>query len=421
VVEASATLAAGGLDTNAAIVVFGLSRGALHHGALGIARSGGRLRIPVHRVCRERWAPASASRYSRGWVPVTRDSTDEQILETLVELAGEIGRALLIPVDDAGSVFVDTHSEALAAHFVFPRQPDGLARELSSKRGMYELCQKHEVHTPASFFPESEAGLIELSADVNFPIVVKCIDAGVTPAAAPRVEIVNGIDELLHAYRLMESPQGSNVMLQEYVPGTPESVWMFNGYFDARSECMIGFTGKKIRQAPPYTGATTLGVCEANPTVYETTTRLMKALGYRGVLDIGYRFDARDGRYKLLDVNPRIGGTFRLFVGEGEVDVLRAMYLDLTGQPVPATTQQEGRRWIVEPLDISSSVVYRRRGDITLPGWARSLKGVREAAWFAADDPLPFIALWLSIALWWLPRRLLDRRADARAVGGGGR
>jgi hypothetical protein len=54
---------------------------------------------------------------------------------------------------------------------------------------------------------------------------------------------------------------------------------MFNGYFDARSDCRIGFTGKKIRQAPPYTGATTLGVCEANPVVYEMTTRLMKALG----------------------------------------------------------------------------------------------------------------------------------------------
>jgi D-aspartate ligase len=409
-VDVRPALAAGGLDTHAAIVVFGLSRGASHHGALGIARSGGRLGITVHRVARERWAPASSSRYSRGWTFVQREATDEQILQTLTRLAEQVAPALLIPVDDAGSVFVDTHSEALASHFIFPRQPDGLARELSSKRGMYELCQKHDVHTPQSFFPESEANLIELAAEVNYPIVVKCIDAGIAPASAPRVEIVNDLDELLHAYRLMETPQGSNVMLQEYIPGTPESVWMFNGYFDAQSECRVGFTGKKIRQAPPYTGATTLGVCEANQTVYDATTRLMKALGYRGILDIGYRFDARDGRYKLLDVNPRIGGTFRLFVGDGELDVLRAMYLDLTGQAVPATAQQDARRWIVEPLDITSSLVYRRRGDITLRDWVRSLKGVREAAWFAADDPLPFITLWLSIALWWLPRRVLDRR-----------
>jgi predicted ATP-grasp superfamily ATP-dependent carboligase len=56
-----------------------------------------------------------------------------------------------------------------------------------------------------------------------------------------------------------------------------------------------------------------------------------------------------------------------------------------------------------------SSLVYRRRGDITLRGWLRSLGGIREAAWFAADDPLPFLALWLGVLLYWLPLRLLRR------------
>jgi predicted ATP-grasp superfamily ATP-dependent carboligase len=191
----------------------------------------------------------------------------------------------------------------------------------------------------------------------------------------------------------------SNVMLQEYVPGTPETVWMFNGYFDESSDCRVGFTGKKIRQSPPYTGATTLGVCLPNATVQETTERFMKSIGYRGILDIGYRFDERDGQYKLLDVNPRIGGTFRLFVGDNGLDVLRALHLDMTGADVPATHPQNGRRWIVEPLDVTSSIVYRRRGDIRLGSWLRSFRGVREGAWFALDDPLPFLALWPSLAI----------------------
>jgi D-aspartate ligase len=398
-----------GVDTSTPIVVFGLSPGALHHGALGIARSAGRMGIAVHRVARERWAPASISRYGREWVSVPDGASDEEILEVLQKLARRIGRALLIPVDDAGSVFVDTHTAALACEFLFPSQPPGLARELSSKREMFELCMKHDVPTPASLFPSSEAEVLELAERADFPTVVKCINAGDTPSSSPRVAIAKDREELLHAYRLMESPGGANVMLQEYVPGTPETVWMFNGYFDGQSECRIGFTGKKIRQAPPYTGATTLGVCEANATVHENTTRLMKALGYRGILDIGYRFDHRDGKYKLLDVNPRIGGSFRLFVGDDGSDVLRAMYLDLTGQRVPQPGTAEGRRWIVEPLDLMSSVVYRRRGDITVPGWMRSLRGVREAAWFARDDPLPFLAMCLGALLYWLPRRLLRR------------
>src|SRR5258708_11857921 len=245
----------------------------------------------------------------------------------------------------------------------------------------------------------------------TFPAVLKCINVADAPASAPRVAIVGDRDELTAAYRTMEGPTVPNVMLQEYVPGTPESVWMFNGYFDAQSECKFGFTGKKIRQAPPYTGVTTLGVCEPNPTVEETTVRLMKALSYRGILDIGYRFDHRDGQYKLLDVNPRIGGTFRLFVGSNGMDVLRALYLDLTGNEVPASSAQAGRRWVVDPLDLASSATYRPRSGITAPSWIRSFRGLREPAWFALDGPLPFLALWLRRMTEWLPRKILGRQA----------
>src|SRR6266576_3219412 len=92
-----------------------------------------------------------------------------------------------------------------------------------------------------------------------------------------------------------------------------------------RSECLVSFTGKKIRQYPVFHGSTSLGICVENETVRKTTTEFMKKLGYKGILDVGYRYDARDGQYKLLDVNPRIGSTFRLFVAENGMDVARAM------------------------------------------------------------------------------------------------
>jgi predicted ATP-grasp superfamily ATP-dependent carboligase len=398
------------VNTDTPVVIFGLSRGIFHHGALGIARSAGRLGIPVHRIAREPWAPARLSRYSRGWSRIPEEATTAEVLDFLHACSRDVGRALLIPIDDAASVFVDEHAQTLEPDFLFPRQPVGLAQALSSKREMYELCMEHGIPTPASAFPESEAELLQYAEQGAFPTVLKCINAGDAPPGAPRVAIVETRDQLLAAYSQMESPDAPNLMIQEYVPGKPETIWMFNGYFDRQSACRFGFTGKKIRQTPPYTGATTLGVCLPNPTVEDATVRLMAAIGYKGILDIGYRFDQRDGKYKLLDVNPRIGGTFRLFVGENGLDVLRTMYLDLTGQEVPSTTLSEGRRWIVMPWDLASSLTYWRRGDIKLGEWLRSLRHVQEDAWFAADDPLPFLALWAGLALYWLPRRLLSRR-----------
>jgi D-aspartate ligase len=398
------------VNTTTPIVILGLAPGIFHHGALGIARSAGRLGVPVYRVSRERRAPAALSRYSRGWRALGEDAAAAEILEALRELSREVGRAILIPIDDAASVFVDERADELDGLFAFPRQPRGLAAALASKRQMYELCLEHDIPAPLSVFPDSEADVSAYAERTAFPVVLKCINSADAPESAPHVAIVDDHEELIETYRLMQTPGLSNVMLQDYIPGGPETVWMFNGYFDADSERKVGFTGKKIRQSPPYTGITTLGVCLPNDAVEQATVRLMKAVGYRGILDIGYRYDVRDGQYKLLDVNPRIGGTFRLFVGDNDLDVLRALYLDLTGQEIPLTAQRDGRRWVVQPWDLLSAIRYRRRGDITLGAWARSFRGVREEAWFARDDPLPFLALWPWLLLHWLPRRVGLRR-----------
>jgi D-aspartate ligase len=63
--------------------------------------------------------------------------------------------------------------------------------------------------------------------------------------------------------------------------------------------------------------------------------RVAKEVRYQGIIDVGFRFDERDGRFKLLDVDPWIGSSFRLFVADNGLDALRALYLDLTSQAVP--------------------------------------------------------------------------------------
>jgi predicted ATP-grasp superfamily ATP-dependent carboligase len=120
----------------------------------------------------------------------------------------------------------------------------------------------------------------------------------------------------------------------------------------------------------------------------------MYKIGYRGILDIGYRLDPRDGLYKVLDINPRVGQAFRLFVAENGMDVVRALYLDLTGQKLFPVTPIEGRRWIIEDYDfIFSSFDYYREGTLGIIEWLKSFKGIEEGAWFSWKDPVPFLRM----------------------------
>ena len=90
--------------------------------------------------------------------------------------------------------------------------------------------------------------------------------------------IARSKEELIGQYEAMEDGSNPSLMIQEYIPGKDDSVWMFNGYFDQHSECLFGITGKKIHQTPVYTGMTALGICLPNPAVESATKTLVSPL-----------------------------------------------------------------------------------------------------------------------------------------------
>jgi predicted ATP-grasp superfamily ATP-dependent carboligase len=301
-------------------------------------------------------------------------------------------RSLLIPYSDDGAALVARNFDRLSEWFIYPRQDPDLVDSLVDKRRMAALAKASGVPTPEIFVPRSRAEVLSYARQARFPLMLKGIDGRkLAKRTKHKMMIVHSIDELLQQYDALEDPAEPNLMVQEYIPGGDDTIWMFNGYFNDRSECLAGFTGKKIRQTPIHKGQTSLGICLSNETVSETTKRFMKEIGYKGILDIGYRFDARDQQYKVLDVNPRIGATFRLFVDRAGWDVARIMYLDMTRQPVPAVEPKEGRKWLVEFADMKSSYRYFLEGGLNVREWARSFKQVEEGAYFAIDDPVPFL------------------------------
>jgi predicted ATP-grasp superfamily ATP-dependent carboligase len=385
-------------DTSAVILRSG------HHGGLGIVRTLGRLGVPVYAVDAQRWETAFASRYCRGrFILDTASVPPESSVARLLDIADRLGgRPLLIPATDQTAIWVADNADSLAGAYRFPRQDPTLVRVLSDKSRMQELARRHGVPTPYAIVPRSKQD-VERFLDVSgLPAITKAIDADrFRRYAGASKLILHRASDLFSLHAKADDPTHPDFLLQEFIPGED---WMFDGYFDADSECVFGITGKKIRRFPVNTGVTSLGICLRNQIVAETTARFMKAIGYRGILDIGYRYDCRDGSYKVLDVNPRIGCTFRLFAAAGDADVARTLYLHMTGQPVPPTQAIEGRKWIVEDFDFISAVRSVTAGSLRLTDWFRSLRGIDETACFAWDDPLPFffmaVADCCELALW---------------------
>ena len=373
----------------------------VHYGSLGIARSLGRLGVDVHGVNADVGIPAFTSRYFRhrhAWN--FAKSSREESVAFLLGLRARIGQdAVLVPTTDDWAQLVADHAATLRSGFRFQDNPPALVRSLRSKWELFGLAMRHGVPTPKTLLPASLPDALNGADELGFPLLVKGSDgARLEARGLKKMVIVRSPRELAEHFSRMEDPANPELMLQEYIPGGDDCIWMFNGYFDRKGECVAAFTGRKLRQHPVHTGATSLGLCTDNQAVRQATVRFLGALGYRGIVDIGFRHDARDGGYKVLDVNPRIGATFRLFASADGTDVARLLYRDMTGLPLPAALQVEGRKWLDEHRDLYASRDYRREGTLTVAAWMSSLRNIDETAWIALDDPVPALRMASEVA-----------------------
>lgn len=389
-------------------------------GALGIMRSLGSQNIPVYGVDADRRSPGMLSKYCRGkFLMGLNGHNGAEFLDYLLMIGEGLGRpSILIPTSDETSVFVAENAAELRKRFIFPHTPPELMKALISKKEMYHLAKKHNVPTAYTEFPESIADVKAYIRSAKLPVMVKGIFGNrLQERTGMKMVIAHTAEELIYYYKLLEDPEAPNVMLQEYIPGGDDQIYIFNGYFNENSDCLAAFTGHKIRQFPVHVGCASLGICKWNGTVSRITTDFMKAVGYRGILDIGYRYDARDGKYKVLDINPRIGQAFRLFLSENGMDVARALYMDLTGQTPCPVAPREGRKWIIEDFDVISSYHYFKEGSLSLGEWIRSFKRLEEGAWFSLNDPVPFTVMAAGL----LKRSVLYMGRKARVAKNDGR
>jgi D-aspartate ligase len=366
-------------------------------GSLAIARTLGRLGVTAYLVTGSGpRTPVSVSRYWHKTIRQNFSQPEDASVANLTTVGRELGARhgalpLLLTAEDWPAVFIERHAAALEQAFIFPKPAQPLIHRLANKWTMNALANEHDIPTPETSLPQSMADVEEFLETTTFPVVLKPADP-----YAPRVpekQITTSRQELMSIVAREQSHGPLNFILQEYIPGGATSVWMCNGYFGWDGTPAYVFTGQKIRQASAM-GVALLSVCLPQTTVQEQTMSFMTGVGYCGCVGIGYRYDRRDSRFKLLDVNPRVSGVFRLFSAADGMDLVRACYLDMTGQdPVPIVPRT-GLKLMFEG-DILRAFAALKSGQLTISAWRESVKGERELQWYASDDPKPGL-LWLA-------------------------
>ncbi|WP_203643957.1 ATP-grasp domain-containing protein [Streptomyces sp. SID14478] len=395
------------LDPCVPVVLLRIDPNPFHHGTLGAARSMGRCGVEVHVVAEADRSPVARSRYvHRMHHPPPHGASPTEVDTALRRLAARIARpAVLIPMDDAGAIAVSRLRGTLTDTFLLPDQPPHLAEHVADKARLPELCRSVGIEHPATVLPQDEREACAAVAELGLPVVAKWSRPWLLPQGSGLRStcLVTSAEQARDLYRRGRAT-GSGLLLQKYLAAGRDSDWFFHGYADRFGRLHGGGAGSKRHSFPRGAGLTAVGRWTPVPELQAMVERLVEAVGYRGIFDIDFRVDGVSGKYCLLDFNPRPGAQFRLFADGNGLDVVRAQYLDLTYQAVPAPRPLPGRTFVVENYAPLSAL----RALLTPAVPAQRAPTTTEFAWHAPDDPAPA----RGMAAEWsrhVARRLLHR------------
>ena len=370
-------------ETTGALVVGGNLNG------LSISRSLGRHSVPVWVVSPPNIRLASFSRYTRRTLPWP-SGDDETQVEYLLEVAARnnLDQWVLFPTSDETAALLSRFHSRLSRRFRVSTPTWNVLRWAYDKRLTYLLAAELHVDYPATFYPLTDADLEGVNCE--FPAILKpATHASINRLTEDKAWRVANHEELLAKYReARELMPPELILVQEMIPGSGGSQFSFAALC-CEGKTIASLTARRTRQYPIDFGYSSSFVETMDvPEIVSPSQRLLAAMGYTGIVEVEYKFDFRDGRFKLLDINPRLW-TWAPLGGRAGMDFPYLLWKMLQGKRVREQTAPAGVRWVRMSTDVPAAFQEILRGRLNLREYLASMRGPLQFALVTADDPLP--------------------------------
>ena len=378
------------------------------HGSLAIARSLGRRGVPVW-VLTDDNRLAALSRFvarrlswpgpgAAGAVGFLLDLGRRHDLDGWVLFAGS----------DEDVRFVAQNHATLGTVFTLTTPVWDQLRWACDKRSMNARADELGIAHPPTRYPRTSDDLAEIG--LAFPVILKPTFRekrnAFVDAKAWRADDVRSLraryDE---AAALVRADQ---IMVQELIPGNGAAQFSYAAVWD-RGTPIGSLVARRARQYPIEFGFTsTLVETIKLPEIEAIAERFLKSLDYNGLVEIEFKYDSRDGCYKILDVNTRAWTWIALGAAAG-VDFPALQWRLAAGEKIAPLAARRGVRWLFASRDIAAATQEMLTGRLSPGDYIRSWRRSAASAVFAWDDPLPAVLdlplVAARVASRWLLRR----------------
>ena len=328
------------------------------------------------------------------------DSGRDDALSRLVGLAERDGLAgaVLFAGGDTEVRFIAENHATLASVFRLTTPPWDVTQSLLDKHAMHQHAATLGLDAPRCYTPRDRHDLESMPC--RFPLVLKptvrTVENAFTLAKAWRAD---DRATLLARWDEAAALVGEDaIVVQELIPGGGEAQYSYAAVCD-RGAPVASLVARRRRQYPVEFGYTSTFVETADcPAVEDAGRRFLASLDYTGIAEVELKYDHRDGRYKILDVNARIWTWAALGAAAG-VDFSHVLWRVACGEQVAPVRPSRDAAWMHASRDLVAAAHGMLAGRLTPAAWLRSLNNPLVFAAFALDDPLPGLVE-LPLALW---------------------
>lgn len=234
---------------------------------------------------------------------------------------------VLIPVSSSAVYTVSCSLDIFSRYTSVPIPPYETVMKAFDKASTVRIAEA--IPRPKTYMPKKISEVHALAKKVDYPIVVKPrVSSG-----SRGLKYATNPAELLYHFETTAEKYGPP-LVQEFIPGN--EMYGVSALLNKDSKPRAVFVHKRIRQFPITGGPSTYRVSVSKPSLAKLGLRLLEEMKWYGVAMVEFKVDLRDGKPKLIEVNPRFWGSLSLAIAAG-VDfpyLLYKMAIEGDVQPV---------------------------------------------------------------------------------------
>ena len=356
------------------------------------------------------------SRYVKAIICPHPIEQEKQFIEWIhLTFSGIKGRIPVFFTSDSFLISFSKNREIFSRYFLFNLVDHLLLEQISDKYSQFQLASIAGIDLPATWKINIQSDLDRITNNVHFPLFIKGQDVNSWRkeiSGSIKGFLVNNRIELVDKVKMILEKKVP-VILQEVIEGPDTNHFKYCSYISSNGDVLAEFTLQKIRQNPIHFGVGAVVESIYKPELIDLGRKLFIGIGFKGIGSAEFKVDNRDGKLKLIEINPRYWQQNYLSTVCG-VNFPFINYLNLLQEtPEPVNNFKYGVKWVNRYMDFDSFIKYRKEGILTFSSWRKSLKGKKVYPDFTWDDPIPALyEIGFGLKLLKIPKFLFKKVFD---------